>query len=125
MNIVALTGRLTAKPDLKTINGETSVTTFCLAVRRSYAPKNGERQTDFIDCVAWRSTAESLCKYLDKGSAVNIVGEIQTRTYTDKNGQNRKTVEVVVSSWEFGESKKTNEPAVSEAIVEDDADLPF
>ena len=122
MNNICLTGRLTATPELKETGNGTPVTTFCLAVKRAYAPKGGERQTDFIDCVAWRGTAESLCKYLDKGSAVNVVGELQTRTYTDKNGQNRKAVEVMVQSWEFGESKKTSDAPV---VVEDDQDLPF
>ena len=123
MNSIVLTGRLTAKPELKTTNTGVSVTTFCLAVKRSYAPKgSSDRPTDFIDCVAWRQTAESICKYLDKGVAVNVVGELQTRTYTDKNGQNRKAVEVVIGSWEFGESKKNNEAPVE---VDDSSDLPF
>lgn len=122
MNQIVLTGRLTATPELKTTGNGTAVTTFCIAVKRAYAPKGGERQTDFIDCVAWRTTAESLCKYIEKGMAVNIVGELQTRAYTDKNGQNRKAVEVMVQQWEFGEPKKNNEAPV---VVDDTDDLPF
>lgn len=122
MNQIVLTGRLTATPELKTTGNGTAVTTFCIAVKRAYAPKGGERQTDFIDCVAWRTTAESLCKYLEKGMAVNVVGELQTRTYTDKNGQNRKAVEVMVHTWEFGESKKTNDQPI---VVDETDDLPF
>ena len=126
LNKVILCGRMTADPELKQTQSGIAVVSFTLAVNRRYQAKSADgaqaQQADFVNVVAWRQTAESICKYLDKGMAVNVIGELQTRTYTDKNGQNRKAVEVVIGSWEFGESKKNNDAPV---VVEDDQDLPF
>lgn len=105
-NKAILVGRLTADPELKQTPNGVSVTSFSIAINRSYANKQtGERQTDFIDIVAWRSNAEFICRYFSKGKAILIEGEIQTRTYVDKQGQNRRAWEVVASSAHFVESK--------------------
>ncbi len=101
INTVALMGRLTADPELRTTNNGTSVISFAVAVDRKYTPSGQERQTDFIDCVAWRSTADFITRYFHKGDLIAIEGEIQTRNYEDKNGNKRKAVEVVVSNVSF------------------------
>ena len=89
MNVVCLLGRLTATPELKTTQSGVSVTSFSVAVDRTYQPKGAERQTDFINCVAWRNTAEFLCRYFQKGQRIALQGSLQSRSYTDKNGNNR------------------------------------
>lgn len=107
INNATLMGRLTADPVLRTTNNGTSVTSFSIAVDRKYTPTGQERQTDFIDCVAWRSTAEFINRYFNKGSMIALEGEIQTRTWEDNNGNKRKAVEVVVSNVSFcGDKKK-------------------
>lgn len=105
-NIVILTGRLTADPELKTTQSNIPVTSFSIAVNRRY--KAGEEQTDFINIVAWRQTAEFICKYFKKGSLIGIEGSIQTRKYTDRNGNNRTAFEVVANNAQFVESKRDN-----------------
>ena len=101
MNICALTGRFTTDPELKTTQSGVSVTSFCLAVDRKYQPQGEERKADFVDVVAWRNTADFICKYFSKGSMIAIEGEIQTRTFEDKNGNKRKATEIVVSNVSF------------------------
>ena len=105
INSVVLMGRLTADPELKTTPNGTSVTSFSMAVERNYAPKGQERETDFINVVAWRQTAEFVCRYFDKGQIIAITGSIQTRKYQDKNGNNRTAVEVVANQVSFCGSK--------------------
>lgn len=106
-NLVVLTGRLTADPELKTTQSGISVTSFSIAVSRRY--KAGEEtQADFIPVVAWRQSAEFIAKYFKKGSMIGIEGSIQTRKYTDKNGNNRTAFEVVANNVQFVESKKEN-----------------
>lgn len=105
INNVVLMGRLTADPELKTTPNGTSVTSFSLAVERNYAPKGQERETDFINVVAWRQTAEFICRYFSKGSMIAIEGSIQTRKYQDRNGNNRVAVEVVANQASFCGSK--------------------
>ncbi|MEE1244239.1 MAG: single-stranded DNA-binding protein [Acutalibacteraceae bacterium] len=135
-NLVVLTGRLTADPELKTTQSGISVTSFSIAVDRRY--RSGEdRQTDFINIVAWRQTAEFVTKYFKKGSLIGIEGSIQTRKYQDKDGNNRTVFEVVANNVQFVESKRdsapSSEPAsFSNAGVDDfaeigdvDDDLPF
>lgn len=104
-NRAILVGRLTADPELKQTPNGISVTSFSIAVNRSFTSKSGERQTDFIDIVAWRSTAEFICRYFSKGRAILVEGSIQTRTYVDKQGQNRRAWEVVADNAHFVESK--------------------
>lgn len=139
-NLVVLTGRLTADPELKTTNSGISVTRFSIAVNRNYRAGE-EQQTDFINIVAWRQRAEFITKYFKKGSMIGIEGSIQTYKYQDKNGNNRTAFEVVVNNAQFVESKRdgsasapaADEPAsFSNADVSDfaeigdmDDDLPF
>lgn len=106
-NLVVLTGRLTADPEMKTTQSGVSVTSFCVAVQRQY--KSGEEPiTDFINIVAWRHTAEFVTKYFKKGNMIGIEGSIQTRKYTDRDGNNRVAFEVLASNVQFVESKKNN-----------------
>ncbi len=130
-NLVVLTGRLTADPELKTTANGTSVTSFSIAVERRFR-SGEERQADFINIVAWRQTAEFITKYFKKGNLIGIEGSIQTRKYQDKNGNNRTAFEVVASNVQFVESKRDSsapsgidsEPAsFSNAGVDDFADL--
>lgn len=139
INNVVLMGRLTADPELKTTPNGTSVTSFSLAVERNYAPKGQERETDFINVVAWRQTADFICRYFSKGSMIAIEGSIQTRKYQDKKGNNRVSVEVVANQVSFCGSKNegTNtrqQEAANPLDVDtdgdfedlpDDDDLPF
>lgn len=115
INNVVLCGRLTAAPELKQTSNNIPVTAFCVAVDRRYQ-KDKDRQTDFINCVAWRNTAEFICKYFKKGDPIAVQGEIQTRKYQDKNGNNRTAVEVVVNDGRFVPTKSNNtdnEPTAS------------
>lgn len=143
-NLVVLTGRLTANPELKTTPNGVSVTSFSIAVERRYR-QGEERQADFINIVAWRSSAEFICKYFSKGSMIGIEGAIQTRKYQDKDGNNRTAFEVVANNVQFVESKRPQEngegnysptlendplPAFAEKLeqfqeVQDDGDLLF
>lgn len=106
LNNVVLMGRLTADPELRHTSNGVAVTSFTLAVNRSYAKSGTERVADFIDIVAWRNTAEFVTKYFTKGQLVAVEGSIQTRTYQDKDGNNRKVSEVVVSNVYFAEAKR-------------------
>lgn len=104
-NLVVLTGRLTADPELKTTQSGVSYTNFSIAVQRKY--KSGEEpETDFINIVAWRGSAEFVCKYFTKGEMIGIDGSIQTRRYQDKNGNNRTAFEVVANNVQFVEAKR-------------------
>ena len=147
-NKVILGGRLTADPELKQSSGGVSVTTFTVAVNRRFAKAGEQRAADFITCVAWRQQAELISRYFHKGSCICIVGNIQTRTWSDQNGQKRYATEVVVDEVNFvdsaSENKGTAEPAYNpyggaetptfssnkdeapkfEQMVDDD-DLPF
>ena len=121
-NLVVLTGRLTADPELKTTSNGTSVVSFSIAVDRRYR-SGEERQTDFINIVAWRSSAEFISKYFKKGSLIGIEGSIQTRKYTDKNGNNRTAFEVVANNVQFVESKRDGAASVGESAGFSNADV--
>lgn len=109
LNVVVLTGRLTADPELKTTNNGTSVCSFSIAVDRRYR-SGEERQTDFINIVAWRSSAEFVSKYFKKGQMIAVEGSIQTRRYQDKDGNNRTAFEVVANNVQFADfSRKDSE----------------
>lgn len=133
LNKTILCGRLTATPELKTTTGGTSVTSFNLAVKRDFKNANGEYETDFINCVAWRGTAEFICKYFQKGSSLCVVGSIQTRKYEDKDGNKRTAVEVVASEARFvdgksetnGADQNTPEPPEMDFEEVTDDELPF
>ena len=101
INIVVLMGRLVADPELKTTNTGVSVTTFRIAVDRSYVKAGAEREADFFDIVAWRGTAEFVCRNFSKGSLIALDGQLQSRQFQTKDGQNRTVVEVVANNVSF------------------------
>lgn len=105
MNSVCLMGRMTGDPELKTTQTGVSVTSFSVAVDRAYTPKGQERQTDFINCVAWRGTAEFITRYFHKGNRIALQGSLQQRNYTANDGSKRTVYEVVVDNAFFCESK--------------------
>ena len=105
LNSVCLMGRLTADPELKTTPSGASVCNFRLAVERTYQPKGQEKQTDFINIVTWRSTAEFVSRYFRKGQLVAVQGSIQTISYTDKDGNKRTSFDVVADNVFFAEKK--------------------
>ena len=112
VNVSILIGRLTGDPELKQTPSGVSVTSFSIAVNRPYS-KDKEPQADFINIVAWRNTAEFIAKYFQKGSAIFIKGAIQTRSWTDGNGNKRYATEVVADEAQFVEGKKTENEAPS------------
>ena len=139
--MVALMGRMTYEPELRsTLNG-LSVIRFQVACDRTYQKDSQNRQADFIDCVAWRQTAEFISRYFHKGSMIAVEGSIQTSNYTDKDGNKRKQIEVVANNVSFCGSKQqsNSNPNLNvapptyasadnsdfEEIVDDDDDLPF
>ena len=140
LNNVVLMGRLTFEPELKVTPSGVSVVRFGIAVDRRYQQQNAEKKADFIDCVAWRHTAEFINKYFHKGNMIAVEGYIQTENYVDQNGTNRKGVSVVANNVSFCGSKseistQNTAPAQSNSqtftpneaefeIIEDD-DLPF
>ena len=103
LNVVVLTGRLTADPELKTTGSGISVCSFSIAVDRRYSKSAEERQTDFINIVTWRSSAEFVSKYFKKGQMIAIEGSIQTRKYVDRDGKNRTAFEVVANNVQFAD----------------------
>lgn len=105
-NKVILMGRITKDLEIKTTPAGVSVLSFSIAVERSYAEKGQERKTDFINCVAWRQTAEFISKFFTKGAMILIEGELQTRQYQNKEGKNITVTEVIVSSSSFTGEKK-------------------
>jgi single-strand DNA-binding protein len=128
-NKVILGGRLTAQPELKATPSGTKVTTFSVAVNRRGA-KDGQQQSDFINCVAWDKRAELICQYFGKGSSICVVGEIQTRSWKDNNGNNRYATEVIVSEVQFVDSKSENPTAAPSSApnfveMDNSDDLPF
>ena len=148
LNHITIMGRLTRDPELRRTGNGTAVTSFTLAVDRDFAPKDGgEKETDFIDCVAWRQTGEFVSKYFKKGSMAVVSGKLQIRSWTDKDGNKRRSAEVIADNVYFGESKKgdsyssggtydsgvpgvamyeSSAPAQDFAHIEDDdAQLPF
>lgn len=110
MNKVCLIGRITANLELRYTNSNTAYTRFNLAVNRNFKDENGERQADFISCVAWRKRAEMLCKHLHKGSLIAVEGRIQTGSYEDRDGNKRYMTDIIVEKITFLESKKDSRP---------------
>lgn len=141
LNISTLMGRLTADPELRRTPNGVSVTTFTIAVERTYTPQGQEKQADFIDIVAWRNTAEFVCKYFSKGRLIALNGSIQTRLYEDKEGHKRKSFEVMADNVFFCGDKAPAQasadisreaaPAFAQgqsddfAVCDDNEDLPF
>lgn len=139
INMVALMGRLTFEPEVRTTPSGVSVMRFQVACDRKYQRNGQDRQADFIDCVAWRQTAEFIGRYFHKGSMIAVEGTLQTSSYTDKNGNQRKQIEVLANNVSFcGSKNKTSGAAGSQASpnyssadnsdfdgIPDDDDLPF
>lgn len=125
LNKVILMGRFTRDPELKSTPQGVSTCSFSLAVDRNFTREGEERKADFINCVAWRNTAEFISKYFRKGSMAAIEGSIQTRSWDDNEGKKRYATDVVVSQIYFAESKQDEpEAPVSSPMGEED-DLPF
>lgn len=130
LNKIDVMGRLTRDVDLKTTPAGVSVASFSMAVERDFA-EGGEKKTDFIDVVAWRQTAEFVSKYFTKGMMAVVSGRLQIREWQDKEGNKRKTAEIVADNVYFGEGKKDNggsnqtKPAGNPIDVPTDGDLPF
>ena len=109
INNVVLVGRLTKDPDLRYTSSGTAVATFTLAVNRNFSSQNGEKETDFINCVIWRKSAEILANYAKKGSLIGVTGRIQTRNYENQQGQRVYVTEVVAENFQLLESRAANE----------------
>jgi single-strand DNA-binding protein len=147
LNHIIVMGRLTRDPELRRTGSGVAVASFTVAVDRDFSPKDGgERETDFIDCVAWRQTGEFVSKYFTKGRMAVVSGRLQIRGWTDKDGNKRRTAEIVADNVYFGDSKRDGEsgnsfgaapasfggyatpaaPASDFAMLDDDdAQLPF
>lgn len=106
LNHITIMGRLTRDPEYRTTSSNLSVANFSVAVDRDFPGQSGEKETDFIDCVAWRKTAEFLIKYFTKGDMIVVSGRLQIRPWTDKDGNKRRTAEIVADNIYFGGSKR-------------------
>ena len=110
LNHIVIMGRLTRDPELRRTGSGVAVASFTLAVDRDFAPKDGgERETDFIDCVAWRQTGEFVSKYFTKGRMAVVSGRLQIRGWTDKDGNKRRSAEIVADNVYFGDSRRDSE----------------
>jgi single-strand DNA-binding protein len=148
LNNITIMGRMTADPELRRTNSGVPVASFTLAVDRDFKNGNGEKETDFIECVAWKNTAEFVSKYFGKGRMAVVSGRLQIRSWNDKDGNKRRTAEIVADNVYFGDSKNDNgnqnsgyvgfvqpdngyqnngnAPAPDFAVIDDDdAQLPF
>ena len=137
MNRVTIMGRLTSDPDYRTLTSGIGCANFTLAVERDHSSKeDGSREADFLDVVAWRSTADFATKYLSKGRMVAVDGRLQSRNWEDKNGNKRKSVEIMAERIYFADSKRTEdrpaqntyapaEPTGFAQIDGNDSELPF
>ena len=124
LNHITIMGRLTKDPELRRLQSGTGVASFTIACERDFAGKDGEKETDFIDCVAWHKTAEFVDKYFSKGRMVVVSGRLGMRSYTDKDGNKRKACEVTAENVYFADSKKEEKDPFS-VITGDDEVLPF
>ena len=147
LNRIVIMGRLTRDPELRRTQNGTAVTSFSIAVDRDFKSRdNGEKATDFIDGVAWRQTAEFVCQYFTKGRMAVVEGRLQIRDWKDKDGNNRRSAEVVADNIYFGDSKRDSQQSGGEyappancspadrytapagggfAEIEEDGELPF
>ena len=133
LNQIAVMGRLVRDPELRRTSNGTAVASFTLACDRDFADKRSEKkETDFIDCVAWRGTAETVSKYFTKGRMALVSGRLQFRQWTDKEGQKRRTAEILVSNVYFCGDKKDSaaghaegQPNEFQEIAGQDSGLPF
>ena len=106
LNSITIMGRMTRDPELRRTDSGVAVASFALAVDSDYKDKNGERKTIFVDCVAWRSTGEYVSKYFSKGRMAIVKGQLDIRDWTDKDGNKRKSAEIIADNVYFGDSKK-------------------
>ncbi len=135
LNKIILMGRLTRDPELRRTGSGTAVTSFSLAVDRDFKAQNGDKETDFIDIVAWRSTAEFVSKFFSKGRTAVVEGRLQIRDWTEKDGTKRRSAEVVADNVYFADSKRDDSAANRNALAEraeqfaeisgETGDLPF
>ena len=137
LNKIVLQGRLCSDPELRHTQSGAAVSSFTLAVDRDFKSHSGERETDFVNCTAWKSVPEFTARYLSRGRLAIVEGRLQSRRYTDKDGKNRTAYEVVASSVYFGDSKRdpldkladdaapVSEPSFEGMEDEDGAELPF
>ena len=131
LNRIIVMGRMTRDPELRRTNSGTAVASFTVAVDRDFKSQSGEKETDFIDVVAWRNTAEFVSKYFSKGRMAVVEGRLQLRGWTDKEGNKRRSAEIVADSVYFGDSMRDggdtaqSEPQGGFSEIEDDGDLPF
>mgnify|MGYP001853466170 CR=1 FL=1 len=139
LNKIVLQGRLCYDPELRHTQSGAAVSSFTLAVDRDFKSHSGERETDFVNCTAWKSVAEFTARYFSRGRMAIVEGRLQSRKYTDKDGNNRTAYEVVASSVYFCDSKKESDPLDKLAddaapvapagefveLTEDDGELPF
>lgn len=129
LNVVILQGRLTADPELRTTQSGTPVTNFSIAVERDRAEADGTRLTDFFNIVAWRQTAEFVCKYFSKGRPIIVRGQLQVRSYTDRDNNPRRAIEVLASEVQFAGPAPGETGALRTADFKDldgaDSELPF
>lgn len=131
LNRIVLMGRLVKDPELRRTGSGTAVTSVTLAVDRDFKEQDGSKKADFIDVVAWKGTAEMLAKYFTKGRMAVVEGRLQLRDWTDKDGNKRRTAEIVADSVYFGDSKRDggdtaqSEPQDGFSEIEDDGNLPF
>lgn len=107
LNHITIMGRLTSEPELRRTNSGTAVASFTLAVDRDFAKDGNEKETDFIECTAWKHNAEFVSKYFSKGRMAVVSGRLQIRGWTDKDGNKRKTAEIVADNIYFGDSKRS------------------
>ena len=115
MNKVILVGRLTKDPELRATTSGIPVCSFTVACDRRFVKQGEERQADFVNCIAWKKSAESIAQYFSKGHRIALEGSIQTRSWTDNEGKARYSTEVVVEQWEFAQSKSEG-GAVGQAV---------
>ena len=139
LNHITIMGRLTRDPELRHTQSGTAVAGFTLAVERDFKVDTGDRETDFVDCVAWRSTAEFVSRYLSKGRMAIVDGRLQMRDWTDRDGNKRRSAEVVADHVYFGDSKRevgtsqgqitayqsSGEVDAFEELKDDDGEFPF
>lgn len=138
LNVIAIMGRLSRDPELRQTTTGKNVASFTIACSRGRKDANGKDLVDWIPVVAWEHTAEFVCKYFKKGSLIAIDGRLQSRTYKDRDGNNRTAIEIVANNANFAGSKSTgggsnsvptggsyNEPTVQYDEIEDEGDLPF
>jgi len=124
LNVVSLMGRLTKAPELRQTTTNIPVASFTVAVDRDFTGKDGERETDFVPCVAWKRTGEFVAKHFDKGSLIALTGRLQIRSYTDKSGEKRSIAEVIADTVYFAGSKE-KKPDTGFTEMEADGNLPF